>query len=235
MRKQWTVAIILGVILSLGQAAIWADKEPNIRFEVTTQEEIKADGIQIQMMLSKKGSFLDQTTDAAAVAIKRVQGFAREQGIATKDIRIENTMMSASEWIFGKDFTVNSSVMITIRDFDHWGPLVKKLTQLDPDLKFVGVSYVYPKTEAIWTTLFTKAMAEIYGRKLQYEQVLKSKLGINTLHETRIRPFEEPHRFLMRKAMTPGSDTPEAPPEIGDILPSQRYQLNFEVGLDIQK
>ena len=99
-------------------------------------------------------------------------------------------------------------------------------------MEFAGVSYVYPKSERFWEALLAKASAEMETRKAQYERVLKTKLKLSYLRESRYSPSEQPQVFMMRK-MAMAADQAAPQPEVANVLPTQMIQLNWELGFDL--
>jgi hypothetical protein len=206
--------------------------EPQVRFEVSAQREIKANAIEINFSLEKKASSLEASTKAMQALIEKIRQTTLAHKIPSQDIQIQNTYMSSADWLFGKDYVVTSRAKIIVRNLELWGKIAKELTHLDNDMKFSGVSYLYPKSPEIWETLLINASREAQDRKAQYERLFKVKLHLSYLRDMRIKPYEQ--SFGYRKVMT--LSAPDQPQEdLSTILPTQTYQVTLDVGYNMSK
>lgn len=220
------------LILSLPLYA-YENREPQVRFEVSAQKEIKSNAIELNFAIEKKAPTLEASTRAMQDLIEKVQKIALDQKITSQDIHIQNTYMSSTDWIFGKDYVVTSAVKITLRNLNTWGTIAKRLTQLDNDMKFSGVNYAYPKNPEIWESLLWQAGREALERKAQYERLFKTKLTLTYLRDMRIKPYEETGMMLRRqKVFATAQSTTE---DISTILPTQTYGITLDLGYDIEK
>ncbi len=205
-------------------------KEPQIRFDIVTQADVKATTIELNFALQKQGNTLDSAAKSLQKLVQKLQKATLDEQIPSTDVQIQSTWVVPNDWLFGKDYIVASTAKITVRDMLKWGGIAKHLTQLDPDMQFVGVSYTYPKTSEVWDDLLTKGVKEMQDRKVQYEKLLGVKLTLTFLHEIRIRPYEQPVIRTFQKTMaTSAQDTV---PDMATLLPSQTYTLNLDIGLD---
>ena len=223
------------LILMIATSTLVAENLPNpqIRFDIMQQDTIQADGIELQFNLKKTAGSLDKATQSMAELIRKVRQTTERYAIPSKDIQIQSTFMSTSDWLFGKDYIVTSFAKITIHDLSKWQAEAKELTQLDPDMQFSGVTYTYPKSNTAWETLLAKATTEMQTRKAHYERLFKTKLRLSYLRESRYAPSEQPQHFLMRK-MAVAADQAASSQDVSTVLPTQMIQVNWELGFELE-
>jgi uncharacterized protein YggE len=207
-------------------------REPQIRFDVIAQKDIKANAVELNFTLEKKKSNLQSATNEMNDLVVKVKKIAENYKIPSADIQIQRTFINASDWIFGKDYVVSSTAKITIRNMEIWTELAKKLTQIDKDMAFTGISYGFPKTEDHWQALLKQAIDDMQIRKASYEKLLNQKLHISLIREMRLRPYDQPQIRVFSKSDSPESAQASMAADMSQLLPTQVMQLNLDIGLD---
>jgi hypothetical protein len=207
-------------------------REPLIRFDTIAQKDIKANAVELNFALEKKKNNLQSATNEMNDLVIKVKKIAENYKIPSADIQIQRTFINASDWIFGKDYVVSYTAKITIRNMEIWTELAKKLTQLDKDMAFVGISYSFPKSEDVWQSLLKQAIDDMQVRKASYEKLLNQKLHISLIREMRIRPYDQPQIRVFSKSNSPEIAQASMAADMSQLLPTQVMQLNLDIGLD---
>lgn len=206
-------------------------EDPQVRFDIAIQKSIPASNIVLHYSIQKKASNLEIANQALQEALKKIQTTSLANGVSTANIRVDHTYAAPSQWVFGKDYIVNASAAITVKDMATYPTLAKLLTQLDPDIQFETISFDYAKDNPLWQPLLEEASKEAKNRKADYEKLFGVKLRLNTLREYRSAPENyTPGPFMMKRTLMASAEAAPA----SDLLPSQIYRLNLEVGYVIE-
>lgn len=214
---------------------VWGQefREPQVRFDVAVQKEIKADGVAVNFSIEKKHSSLSGATREMQEVVAKLRKIGDEYKLSSADIQVQNTFMSSADWLFGKDYVVTSMVKVTLRNLDTWSAVAKRLTQVDQDMKFSGVSYVYPKSPEIFDRLLDQASKEALDRKAKYEQLFKVKLKMTYLRDMRIKPYEQTGGFAPKLRVMAAAQASSESEDMSTILPVQTYGVTLDVGYNI--
>ena len=208
------------------------EEPPQVRFDISVQKSLPASNIVLHYTIQKKAPNLELANQALQEALKKIQITAQNNGVVSSDIKLQSSYASPSEWLFGKDYVVNASAAVTVKDMSSYPLLAKLLTQLDPEIQFDSISFDYSKQDPLWQPLIQEAVQDAKSRKDTYEKLFAIKLRLNFMRESRYAPDSyNPTPFMLKRVNTMA--TAEASAST-DLLPSQVYRLNLEISYIIE-
>jgi hypothetical protein len=201
-----------------------------IQFEINAEKQVSPSALEIHFTLQKKGPTLESANQKLLELAKQIQLVLAEHRVSSEDISITSTVMNTSDWLFGKDFVVTSEAKITLKVWDGWASLARKMMALDKDIQFGGVSYAYPNSESIWAPLFSKAVLDLNLRRIEYERALNVKLRLLELHDRRYRPGASSPIYLRKSLQSPAA---EASTDQAELMPMSLYQVTLDATFEI--
>jgi len=156
---------------------------PFVQFQVTREKEVEADVAIIRVGIKKKDKNFSVASKENLKILHRLIEVLKQYGIKEQDIVQRKWGNFPDPSIWGREYVICTYLDIKIRDKDKFYPVIKIVSEADPQITINSIDFDCDNKDSIYRELFKSAIENLKEKEKLYENAFTVQLKLFSLEE----------------------------------------------------